>query len=123
MPITPPPIEKTVSLVHKITLLYQDLYRLGKSLPKRDHFGIHATAEKLLLDMLELAIQAAYAPKETKTGMLARLRITIEMEKHIVRTMREMHIIENTAYMKLSVSLVELSKMTNGWLKYAEGAA
>ncbi|KKT20936.1 MAG: hypothetical protein UW06_C0049G0001, partial [Parcubacteria group bacterium GW2011_GWE1_43_8] len=82
------------------------------------HFGIHRLIEKRCLLMLELTITAALQNKTDKPPTLMKLRIITEVVKHLIRNMAELNIITQKMYLSLEIDLQELSKMTNGWLKY-----
>ena len=46
------------------------------------------------------------------------LRIKVEILKHLVRTEHELEIIDMKTYLRLSEQLIEISKMTNGWINF-----
>jgi hypothetical protein len=104
-----------------ITALYAALYRIGKTLPKRDHFGIHMKMENLSLAMLEAGINAQFAHERIKIPFLEKIRAAAEIEKHLIRTAWNVHVLAEKDYADLAVMLVEISKMTNGWIKYVNG--
>ena len=120
MPITPPP-QETITLVHTIGELYKAIYRIGKTLSKRDHFGIHMKMENLSLAMLETAVNAQFSPTNGKIPFLQKLRTAAEVEKHLIRIAWDSHILLEKDYADLAVMLVTISKMTTGWIKYANG--
>ena len=122
---TPPPtaLDKTPAVIHKIRLLHKDLYTTGHALPKRDKLGIHATVEALAVDILALAIKAAFQSRQLKLGTLELMRVKIEILKHLVRTEQELKTITEGVYLRLSTELVEISKMTNGWIAYTQKGA
>lgn len=68
--------------------------------------------------MLLLAVESAFKPKHQKKIPLEELRIKIEILKHLVRTEHELEIIDSRTYLRLSEQLIEISKMTNGWLNF-----
>ena len=105
-------------LVHKISELYSKLYLLGKTLPKRDHFGIYLKIENVCLELLELSITAAFEAKINKSVLLSSARIKTEVLKNLVRKSLELKIIERKKYIEIQTELQEISKMINGWLKF-----
>lgn len=74
--------------------------------------------ETLCIDILSLAVEAAFRPKHTKKDPLESLRLKIEVLKHLTRTEHEIEIIDNKTYLRLSEQMVEISKMTNGWINF-----
>jgi len=63
-------------------------------------------------------IGASFAPKIRKGELLEKVRVTLEIAKHLVRTEYELKIITQRQYIHVEGLLVETSKMTNGWIKY-----
>lgn len=98
--------------------MHKEIYRLGNTIPKRDKFGIHLKIETTVLDAFTLAIKAAYQPKQEKLTTLERLRLKLEVSKQLIRTAYELHIFDEKAYIGSQERLQEISKMTNGWMRY-----
>ena len=113
--MTPP---TTPSIIHKIRILYQDIYYISGKFSKRDKLGIHATIESLCIEILSLAIESAFSPKNLKLNILEKLRIKTNILKNLVRTEYEIKIIDMRTYIRISGQLVEISKMTNGWINF-----
>lgn len=63
-------------------------------------------------------IRAAFATKIQKLPILERVRVSLEVLKHLVRTEHELRIIDEKTYLRIAALTVETSKMINGWIKY-----
>ncbi|MFA6273741.1 MAG: four helix bundle protein [Candidatus Paceibacterota bacterium] len=100
--------------------LYAYLYLIGNKLSKRDKLGIHNHVEKEFLQTFSLLISASLETKLEKTKILKKSRIQIEILKQLVRTEFELKIIFQKNYLIIQEKLQEISKMTNGWIKYLE---
>ncbi len=100
--------------------LYKTIYLVGHTIPKRHRFGLQAKIESLCLEVLNLAITAAFEIKENKKPFLESARVKIEILKRLIRTENELNIIETKIYLDLEQRLQEISKMTNGWIKYLQ---
>lgn len=105
-------------IIHKVFEVYKLYYSIANHISKRDRFGIYARAEKLLLENMELLLEASFANKSEKLKPLLGARIKIEAFKRFVRLMKETNIIQEKHYLRLTKSTEEISKMTNGWIKY-----
>ncbi|OHA18785.1 MAG: hypothetical protein A2664_04735 [Candidatus Taylorbacteria bacterium RIFCSPHIGHO2_01_FULL_46_22b] len=105
-------------IIHCISILYKELYATADKFPKQHKLGIHAEILRQSLKILSLAVEAAFKSKFLKLPILEKLRIEIEILKHLVRTENELKIIDTKIYLRLSEQLVEISKMTSGWLKF-----
>ncbi len=116
----PLPRNFDVPIVHKISGLYKNIYKLGAKIPKRDKFGIHLKVETILLDVLSTAIDAALTHRDRKKPLLNELRVKIETLKQLIRLMGDLGIIEGKIYIFLEAQLQEISKMAGGWIKYLD---
>ena len=85
---------------------------------KRDRFGIYLKVENTCLDLITLIITAFFEKKSSRLALLFNARIKIELLKRLVRMMMELNIIQSEKYIELEFDLQEISKMTNGWIKY-----
>lgn len=91
---------------------------IAPQIPKKDRFGIYLKIEEILLEIIPLTITAAFESKYNKIPILNSARIKIEVLKRLVRIAYELNIIEKKKYIILESDLQEISKMTNGWIKY-----
>jgi len=112
-------IEKfNVPLVHKICEFYKKIYLLSPKLPKKDRFGIYLKIENICLEIMDFTITSSFEAKNNKFVILNSARIKIEVLKRLFRVAYELNIIENKKYINIELDLQEISKMTNGWIKY-----
>jgi hypothetical protein len=110
-------------VIHRIRVLHKEIYALGQALPKRDKLGVHAVVENLCVEILAHAVKAAFQSRQTKLGTLEFLRVKIEVLKHLVRTEQELGVLKEKTYLHLAGQMVEISKMTNGWIAYTQKGA
>lgn len=97
---------------------YKKVYLLNAKISKRDRFGIYLKIENICLDIIPLLITASLETRGAKLPFLYSARIKIEMLKRLVRVAYELRIIESKKYLDMESDLQEISKMTNGWIKY-----
>ena len=105
-------------LVHNVCEFYKKIYLLSFKLPKKERFGIFQKIENICLDILILSNAAALEARHNKPALLNSCRIKIETLKKLIRITSELNVIEQKKYFELELDLEEISKMTNGWLKY-----
>jgi len=117
---TPPqPFDNfNVPLVHKVCEFYKKIYLLSYKISKRDRLGMFAKVENIILEILALSITASLESKNNKFTFLNSARIKIESLKIFFRIVHELNIINQQKYIEIELDLQELSKMTNGWIKY-----
>ena len=70
------------------------------------------------MEIIDLSITTALESKNNKFTFLNFARIKIEALKRFFRITHELNIINQKTYIELELDLQELSKMTNGWIKY-----
>jgi len=70
------------------------------------------------LEVINLTILASLENKTNKILPLNSARIKIEILKRLFRITNELNILETKRYIDIELSLQEISKMTNGWIKY-----
>ena len=115
---TPPRTNYDIPIFHAVKKVYAIIYTTGNALSKRDKLGIHRNIEDLGLALFDEIIGAALAPKTRKTERLEKARLITEKLKHLTRLEYELKIISEKSYIQTQSELVEISKMTNGWIKY-----
>lgn len=107
-------------MVHALRNLYKEVYISTGKVSKRDKLGIYAEIERKVLNTFSLIISAVYKNKTEKYPVLEQARIQIELTKQLIRTAYEIKSLEERNYLRFAGMLQEISKMTNGWIKYLE---
>ena len=74
--------------------------------------------ENACLEIINLTLLASLESNPNKLPPLNSARIKIEILKRLFRITNELNIIETKRYIDIELSLQEISKMTNGWIKY-----
>lgn len=108
-------------MVHKVCEFYKKIYSVSPRIPKRDRFGIYLKIENICLEIIDLIITASLEIKINKLLILNSARIKIEVLKRLIRIAYELGIVENRKYIDFESDLQEISKMTNGWIRYLKG--
>ena len=114
----PPPDGISAPIVHEISALYAQVYRIGRGISKRDRYGILATLEQECIDALRLSIQSALGAKEAKLSLVRELSVQIEILKHLVRSAYDVSAIEQKIYIDLQRNLQTISKSATNWTSY-----
>lgn len=91
---------------------------MSSKIPKKDRFSIYLKIENICIEIIDLTITAALEQKFEKIKTLKSLRIKIEKLKRFIRIIYEIDVIFNKTYLELESDLQEISRMTNGWIKY-----
>lgn len=104
--------------MHKCCEFYKKIYLLSFKISKRDRFGIYLKVENACLEIMALMLEASFEPRPQKLLLLNSSRIKIEILKRLFRISNELKIISDKTYLSIETDLQEISKMTNGWIKY-----
>jgi hypothetical protein len=97
-------------------LLHKDIYSIGRGLPKRDKLGLHKEIESLSIGLFSLLIEASFTPIPVKLEPLERARVKASLLQNLIRTENELGVLGEKTYLRLSESLVTISKDLNGWI-------
>src|SRR3990167_718467 len=122
MPLIPPPQHVDVPLIHAMCNFYKKIYLFKPKISKRDQFGIYLKIENACLEAICLIIIAAFESKLEKMPSLCKARINIELLKRLIRISHELNLIPFNTHLEFQTDLQEISKMTNGWIKYLTAA-
>lgn len=83
--------------------------------PKDQRFLLGDRIEKLMLEILELLVMANYSA--AKMDILSKAKLKIDCLRYMVRISKDMKYINMQAYDFFSQSILEVGRMTGGWLK------
>ncbi len=114
------PPNETIPVIHSLCELYKQIYLLTPKIQKRDRFGIYLKVELFCIELLNLLISAAFESRHLKINTLIDARVKIEVLKRFIRLLYELKIIELRKYTDFESRLQEISKMTNGWIRYLQ---
>ena len=87
--------------------------------PKGQKYLVGDRIETMLLDVMELIVQAAYT--RNKAPLLYSANLKIETLRHLIRLSRDLKLISVKKYEYASRELNEVGAEIGGWLKYARG--
>jgi hypothetical protein len=88
-----------------------------EKIPRSHKFTLGDRLETHLMDLLELLIEAFYVPRSQKLPILHRGNILLEKIRYLIRLAHDLHFLRNAQYEELSTRLLEIGRMTGGWIK------
>ncbi len=74
--------------------------------------------ETVCLELIAQISHATFESRPNKTPILTKARINIELLKQLFRIAHDLNIIPAFRYIEFESDLQEISRMTNGWIKY-----
>jgi len=103
-----PVVEKHYQLV---------LWMLPKiaNFPKDQRFLLADRIERILLDILEMLIEAVYS--KNKKELLTKANLKLDLLRFMMRIAKDMKYVNLSAYDFFCQSSIEVGKMVGGWLK------
>ena len=107
-----------IPVVIKLFVLYEITHKLIFKFPKHERYSLGEKIERLILECLELAVIANIATKYERENYLIRLGAKIDVLKILFRLALGAKFIEFPKYLGTEKQLLELGKMTGGWLRF-----
>ncbi len=107
--------------VDAITRLYDYLLWVIPKIekfPRGQKFLLGDRIEGLLLDILELLIEAAYSRR--KAALLKSANIKLEKLRYLVRLSKDLKLINLKAYEFSASAINTIGKSIGGWMKYSQ---
>lgn len=74
------------------------------------------------MECLDMSIEAALADREIKLPIVTKLKSAVETLKLLIRLEHELAILAPTDYLATEGALIEISRMTAGWIKYLQNS-
>ena len=106
----------------KITPVVEKHYRLIlwmlpkiANFPKDQRFLLADRIERVLLDILEMLIEAVYS--KHKREILIRVNLKLDVLRFLMRIAKDMKYVSVKGYDFFCQSVLEIGKMVGGWLK------
>jgi hypothetical protein len=110
-------IHNEIPIIQKTYDLYKTNYEYTKAFPKSDKYALGEKTKLLILDMLELLIEAEAAKREWKEPVLEKVSNKLGVLKMIFRLAHEIKILDGKKYLQVTEQSLEIGRMLGGWLK------
>ena len=83
--------------------------------PKDQRFLLADRIERILLDILEMLIEAVYSKERRK--ILIKINLKLDVLRFMMRIAKDMKYVNIKAYDFFCQSVLEIGRMVGGWLK------
>lgn len=87
--------------------------------PRSHRFVLGERIESLVLEILELLVEAAYT--RDKAALLKRAGIQLEKLRYLIRISKDLKFLSLRRYEFVSGQIDEVGRMVGGWLRQQEG--
>ena len=106
-----------VPILRKIHELYKTLHDYRTLVPKHERFSIYERSENIIIDILELVLEASYVSKDRKNILLEKASVKLNIIRFFIRLMKESKSLDLKKYTLLQGIIDETGRMLGGWIK------
>jgi len=106
-----------IPILKKSFELYKALHECKRLIPKHDRFTIYVRSEELLLNIIELLIEAGYAQKTDRAVILEKVSVKLNILRNFIRLMKEVKTFDAKKYVHFQELVDEIGRMLGGWIK------
>lgn len=106
-----------IPILKKLNELYKVFLEIRKLVPKQDRHTIYERSERALLDTIELLFHAGYAKSSTKTVILEKASVKLNLLRFLIRTMKETKTLDTKKYIRIQELVDEIGRMLGGWIR------
>ena len=108
---------EVLSIINKTYEVYKHATEIIAHADKRWKYGLGASTEKDILDLLHALIMAKNAPKSLKGGYLLKASRLQEIILLKFRLFLELNVCNETRIFQVQGQTMEIGRMLGGWLK------
>lgn len=109
--------EIDIPILKKIYELYSAFHQYRRVVAKADRFTIYERSENLIVDIIELFLEAGYTKSNTKSLSLEKASVKLNTLRFFIRLMKETRVLDLKKYTDLQVKIDEIGRMLGGWIR------
>jgi hypothetical protein len=106
-----------IPIVKKTYQLYKLFHEYRKVISKSDRFTIYERSENLIIDIVELLLEAGYSKSSNKLVLLEKVSVKLNTLRFFIRLMKESRAIDLKKYTMLQLPIDEIGRMLGGWIR------
>src|SRR3990167_5977625 len=110
-------IHNQIPVIQKSYDLYKLTYEYTKKFPKSDKYSLGEKIKNLILDVLELLIEAETAKKDWKQPILEKASRKLGLLKILLRLANDIKILEDKKYLTAQEIILDIGRQIGGWVK------
>ncbi len=108
--------EIDIPILKKSYDLYKVFHDYRKIIPKAERFTVYERSENLIVDMMELFLEAGYT-RSNKVVTLEKASVKLNTLRFFVRLMKETKSLDLKKYTILQEMIDEIGRMLGGWIR------
>ena len=109
--------EIDIPILKKSYDLYKQFHEHRKMVSKSDRYGIYERSENILIDILELLLEAGYTKANNKVPSLEKASVKLNILRFFIRLMKDTRTLDLKKYTALQAVIDEIGRMLGGWIR------
>ena len=97
--------------------LYKIFHEYRKVISKIDRFTIFERSENIIIDIVELLLEAGYSRAANKNIVLEKASAKLNTLRFFIRLMKDTKALDNKKYINLQEMIDEIGRMLGGWIR------
>jgi len=106
-----------IPILNKTYELYKIFHGYRKVVSKSDRFAIYERSENLIIDVVELLLEAGYTKNINKLALLDKASVKLNTLRLLIRLMRENYIFDTKKYVVLQTIIDDIGRQLGGWIR------
>lgn len=106
-----------IPILKKTHELYSVFHEYRKVVFKADRFTIYERSENLIVDIIELFLEAGYTKSGNKSTILEKASVKLNTLRFFIRLMKETKTLDLKKYTILQEKIDEIGRMLGGWIR------
>ncbi len=106
-----------IPILKKSYELYSTFHEYRRVVSKADRFTVYERSENLIVDLIELLLEAGYTKSGNKVAILEKASIKLNTLRFFIRLMKETKVFDLKKYTTLQDKIDEIGRMLGGWIR------
>jgi len=109
--------DSDIPILKKTYELYRAFHEYRKVIPKADRFTIYQRSDDVIIDIIELFLEAGYSKSGNKAITLEKASVKLNTLRFFIRLMKETKALDLKKYTTLQEMIDEIGRMLGGWIR------
>ncbi len=97
--------------------MYKVFHDYRRLVLKSDRFTIFQRCEDIIIDIIELFLEAGYSKSANKVPILEKASVKLNTLRFLIRLMKDTKSLDNKKYIALQEMIDEIGRMLGGWIR------
>ena len=106
-----------IPILKKTYELYSTFHEYRRVVSKADRFTVYERSENLIIDLIELFLEAGYTKSGNKSAILEKASVKLNTLRFFIRLMKETKVFDLKKYTTLQGMIDEIGRMLGGWIR------